>query len=108
MPLLIPAATPLLRWIISPKLALTSPTEMPYSAEWLIYSKTCALLSNALVGIQPQLRQIPPSSAASMTAVFKPNCEAQITATYPPGPLPTTITSNLVEDILIYLVVLDE
>src|SRR5690606_21006420 len=69
---------------------------------WLIYSKTCALFNKALVGIQPQLRHIPPSSAASMTAVFKPNWEARIAATYPPGPLPTTITSNLVEDILIY------
>src|SRR5215213_3261230 len=58
-----------------------------------MYSSTCALLSNALVGMQPQLRQMPPKLSFSMIAVLKPSCDALIAATYPPGPLPITTTS---------------
>src|SRR5699024_12507604 len=54
---------------------------------------TCALLSRALVGIQPQFRHTPPSSDFSTMAVFIPFCAAFIAATYPPGPLPITTTS---------------
>ena len=40
-----------------------------------------ALFNKAFVGIQPQVRQIPPSSAYSTTPTLKPNCEARIAAT---------------------------
>src|SRR6476661_7142541 len=59
-----------------------------------MYSNTCADLSRALVGMQPQLRQMPPSDSRSITATFSPSCEARMAATYPPGPLPTTTKSN--------------
>src|SRR5215467_1452866 len=58
-----------------------------------MYSYTWALFSRALVGIQPQFKQIPPRLSFSMIAVLKPNCDARIAATYPPGPLPRTTTS---------------
>src|SRR6185437_16328580 len=50
--------------------------------------------SSALVGMQPQLRQMPPRCSRSTTAVFIPSCAARIAATYPPGPPPSTIRSN--------------
>src|SRR5260221_8652854 len=52
------------------------------------------LLSSALVGMQPQLRQMPPKCSRSTQAVFMPSCAARIAATYPPGPPPSTITSK--------------
>ena len=58
-----------------------------------MYSNTFALFNNAFVGMHPQFKQIPPIDSFSITAVFKPNCEALIAVTYPPGPLPTTIKS---------------
>src|SRR5262245_29276646 len=55
--------------------------------------------SSALVGMQPQLRQMPPRCSRSTTAVFMPSCAARIAATYPPGPLPRTIRSKEVSAI---------
>ena len=49
--------------------------------------------------MQPQFRQTPPNSDFSMMAVFKPNWEARIAATYPPGPLPITIKSKFMSEI---------
>ena len=37
-----------------------------------------ALLSSALVGMQPQLRQVPPARSSSMQATFLPSCPARI------------------------------
>ena len=49
---------------------------------------------SALVGMQPQLRQVPPSEGwRSTTADLRPSCEARIAATYPPVPAPITTTS---------------
>ena len=52
--------------------------------------------NNAFVGIQPQLRQIPPRLSFSIIATFLPNCEALIAATYPPGPLPKIMMSYFI------------
>ena len=57
-----------------------------------IETLNCDVVLSA-VGIQPQLRHTPPSDSFSITAVFIPSCEALIAVTYPPGPLPKTITS---------------
>src|SRR2546430_17616840 len=45
--------------------------------------------------MQPRSVHVPPSRLSFSTiATFKPNCPARIAATYPPGPLPITVTSN--------------
>src|SRR3954465_1419332 len=49
----------------------------------------------ALVGMQPQFRQMPPARSRSLQATLKPSCEARMAATYPPGPAPTTTRSYL-------------
>ena len=54
----------------TPKLA-ASPTSWKISAE----------RSSALVGMQPQLRQMPPRCACSTTAVRRPSCAARMAAT---------------------------
>jgi len=59
-----------------------------------IFRKTWETWRKAFEGIQPQLRQIPPSLSRSMMATFKPSCAALIAATYPPGPEPMTVRSN--------------
>jgi hypothetical protein len=46
-----------------------------------IFSTNSALASRALEGMQPQLRQTPPSLARSMQAVLKPSCAARIAPT---------------------------
>ena len=66
---------------------------IPNSLESLIKLYTSAVLSRALVGIQPQFKQTPPRCSASTNAVDKPNCEDLIAATYPPGPPPKIIKS---------------
>src|SRR5690242_20708308 len=45
--------------------------------------------------MQPQLRQMPPNRSRSITAVLRPSWAARIAHTYPPGPAPTTATSNV-------------
>jgi hypothetical protein len=56
---------------------------------------------SALEGMQPTLRQVPPSASSpfaffqpSMHAVLKPSWAARTAAMYPPGPAPMTTTSN--------------
>jgi hypothetical protein len=43
--------------------------------------KTSDVRSSALVGMQPQLRQMPPMFSRSTTAVLSPSCAARIAAT---------------------------
>src|SRR6185295_8035293 len=51
--------------------------------------------SSALDGMQPTLRQVPPSVARFSThATFNPSCAALIAHTYPPGPDPMMMTSK--------------
>src|SRR5207244_7004054 len=56
----------------------------------------CELSSNALDGIQPTLRHVPPRNSRSTQATFIPSCAARMAATYPPGPAPMTMRSKLV------------
>src|SRR5258708_22912085 len=53
-----------------------------------------ALRSSALVGMQPQFRQTPPGRSSSTVATDNPSWAARMAETYPPGPVPTTTTSN--------------
>src|SRR6187551_2318892 len=54
----------------------------------------CACSRSAFVGMQPQIRQVPPSAFCfSTTATFLPSCAARIAPTYPPVPAPITTTS---------------
>ena len=46
---------------------------IPYFLEFFTNSNTSAFFNKALVGMQPQLRQIPPKWLASTTATFFPN-----------------------------------
>src|SRR2546423_13278820 len=46
--------------------------------------------------MQPMFRQVPPSSLSfSTSAVLRPSWAARIAATYPPGPEPMMMRSNL-------------
>src|SRR5579871_430964 len=72
-----------------------SPQVMPNSFEFWISDQTSAFCKSALVGMQPTCRHVPPSfSSFSTTATLSPNSAARNAATYPPGPLPTMITSK--------------
>src|SRR3990172_3922721 len=47
----------------------------------------------ALLGMQPQLRQRPPTWSRSMTTALRPSWAARMAATWPPGPAPMMATS---------------
>ena len=49
------------------------------------------------MGMQPRRRQVPPHPAGSRstTAVLSPIWAARMAATYPPGPVPMTVTSKI-------------
>jgi len=74
-------ATARLRLTILPMSKLTSLALKPNSprrwSRWAISD----VRSSALVGMQPQLRQIPPSCSRSTTAVLRPSWAARIAAT---------------------------
>ena len=58
------------------------PKLMPHSFACRAISRACACSSNALVGMHPQMRQVPPSAFCfSTTAVFRPSWAARIAAT---------------------------
>ena len=57
-------------WPVKPK---ALPWFLSSSARW-------AFASRALVGMQPQFRQMPPSLSFSMQSVFLPSCEARMAA----------------------------
>ena len=71
----------------------TSFADSPNSLAWFMWSYISAERSSALVGMQPQLRQMPPRCLFSTIAVFSPSCDARIAVTYPPGPEPMMMTS---------------
>src|SRR6187399_3320269 len=67
---------------------------MPHSFAFCTILSAWACSSSALVGMHPQIRQVPPSAFwRSITATFFPSCEARMAATYPPVPAPMTTTS---------------
>ncbi|MNY05166.1 hypothetical protein D3C86_1378750 [compost metagenome] len=55
------------------KSGLMPSTVMPNWSECLMVCSTEAFLSSALVGMQPQFKQVPPSSSASTTATLRPS-----------------------------------
>src|ERR1700730_1744261 len=70
---------------------------MPYLSACFRWSQSSAENSIALVGMQPQRRQVPPNrSFASIRAAFRPYWEARIAQVYPAGPPPSTTTSKIV------------
>src|SRR6187402_207870 len=71
------------------------PKLMPHSDASCAIFSACACSRSALVGMQPQLRHVPPSTGCrSTTATVRPSCAARMAATYPPVPEPITTTSN--------------
>ena len=54
------------------------PNSLARCIRWKISDES---LSSALVGMQPQLRQMPPRCSRSITTVLKPSCAARIAAT---------------------------
>ena len=54
----------------------------PHSFACCATFSACACSSSALVGMQPQIRQVPPSAFCfSTTAILSPSCAARMAAT---------------------------
>jgi hypothetical protein len=83
MPLTLEATTSALRACIFARSSETWPTLTPWSASlWRASSKCSEDCSSALDGMQPMLRQVPPSVARFSTqATFMPSCAARIAQT---------------------------
>ena len=77
--------TPFLFYWVLFQSKLTLPAEIPKDLKsWLSSWYLWEMLSRALEGIQPTLRQVPPRDPLfSMQTVLSPNCAALIAATYP-------------------------
>ena len=56
-------------------------TDKPKSSAWFIRWKTSALRRSALVGMQPQFRQMPPKCSRSTSATVPPSWAARIAVT---------------------------
>src|SRR5581483_1789977 len=56
-----------------------------------------AVCTQALVGMQPTVMQVPPIRSCSISVTLAPSCAALIAAGYPPGPPPNTATSHSIE-----------
>ena len=95
MPPTVCSTTSPLRAIMRLKSNFNPPVEMPWVSNWCAAWWKCSeLSSNALDGMHPTFKQVPPRELYfSTNAVFLPNCAARMAATYPPGPLPITMTS---------------
>ena len=73
-----------------------SAKDSPYSAISFVSAITFAACSSALDGMQPMLRQTPPSlSPRSTRTTLLPRSAARNAALYPPGPAPSTSTSRM-------------
>ena len=66
---------------------------MPKSAACSAVRSTSAVCSSALAGMQPRLRQVPPTLSRSTNATDRPADAPYSAAAYPPGPPPTTTRS---------------
>ena len=82
----------------APQSSVGSPTTTPSFANVSFASwKACALCTQALVGMQPTRRHVPPrASASSMHATCAPSWAARMAAVYPAGPPPRTATSTFI------------
>ncbi len=92
-PLEILSAIERLRPMTFAKSTRTFSTEIPHSSDFRIIVRISALRRRALVGTQPQFRQMPPSRSRSTMAADMPSWAALIAAVYPPGPAPRTTMS---------------
>ncbi len=66
---------------------------MPYVSASLSVSITSAFLQNAFVGMQPSLRQVPPTLFSSKRVTVSPLAAARTAVSYPPGPAPMMMMS---------------
>ncbi len=68
-----------LRFIMAARSISTEPSFTPCSAAWCFAQTACSLeCSSALLGMQPTLRQVPPSAARFSTrATLSPSCAAR-------------------------------
>src|SRR3981189_1168351 len=73
---------------------LTSPVVTPYSAPRRARWAACALATSVLVGIQPELTHVPPTSLRSITATVYPASVNLPASGGPAWPAPTMIASN--------------
>ena len=73
---------------------VTSPVPMPYSAPRRATWAACALATSVLVGMQPELTQVPPTSLRSITATVWPASVSLPASGGPAWPAPTMIASN--------------
>ena len=89
-PLTLPSMPCCLKFIIAGRSSFGAETLMPILAkECPASSNISEACSSAFDGMQPTLRQVPPSVAFfSTTATFMPSCAARTAQTYPPGPVP--------------------
>ena len=78
-----------------PRSTLGAPNFTPCAPKSAASSITLATCSNAFEGMQPTLRQTPPSVLCRSTSTtFCPRSAARKAAVYPPGPDPSTSTSH--------------
>ncbi len=68
-------------------------TITPKSAAWRTTQAARALATSVLVGVQPLLTQVPPSSPRSTSAVFQPWPARRTASAGPAWPLPITRAS---------------
>ncbi len=80
-------------WVMA-KSTLGTPASMPKSLEWATWRYTAAVSRNALAGMQPRTRHVPPNVSISTTAQLRPAEAPYSAAAYPPGPPPITTRSN--------------
>src|SRR3954469_22576724 len=73
---------------------VTSPVPTPYSAQRRARWAACALATNVLVGMQPVLTHVPPTSLRSITATVCPASVSLPASGGPAWPAPTMIASN--------------
>src|SRR5512139_882933 len=64
---------------------------MPNTSDSLIVRATFADCRSALVGMQPQLRHVPPRASFSISVTSAPRRAARIAAGYPPTPPPMMV-----------------
>ena len=72
MPPTRPATIFCLRCWVTAKLTVGSLASMPNSAAWATWRWTAAVSRNALAGMQPRLRHVPPRASSSTMATWTP------------------------------------
>src|SRR5690349_9813858 len=73
---------------------LISPVPIPYSAARRARRAAYALATRVLVGMQPELTHVPPTSLRSITATVWPASVSRPASGGPAWPAPTMIASN--------------